>query len=140
MCERHDSCHDGQSLCIRGAVSFRSRSLNCPMRLVFLRFAARRVLVWFALAVLAGWSPMLRAQYVDLGFMPNPNNTVKALAWQPDGKLIIAGAFTRIATIPWNYLVRFSASGAPDPAFQPAISGRVEALALLPDGKILVGG
>ncbi len=66
------------------------------------------------------------------------NNAVNALALQPDGKIIAAGAFTT------KRLARFLADGTPDVDFSAAIgtgaNGEIQSLAVLTDGKILIGG
>ncbi|MEY2878919.1 MAG: hypothetical protein RLZZ15_1299, partial [Verrucomicrobiota bacterium] len=77
---------------------------------------------------------------VDLAFAPNPNAPIRALALQPDGKLLVAGDFTSIGGAPRNRLARLNADGSLDTAFNPSIGGAVNALLLLPDGRIVIGG
>jgi uncharacterized delta-60 repeat protein len=82
---------------------------------------------------------------VDTTFDPNANGYVYALAVQPDGKIIIGGAFTAIApnggaTVPRKRLARLNIDGSADPTFDPSTNGDVNAIALQADGKILVGG
>lgn len=62
---------------------------------------------------------------------------VRAIAAQPDGKVIIGGSFNR----PRAALARFNADGSLDAVFNGnlPVSGNVSALLVLPDGKILVG-
>jgi len=60
------------------------------------------------------------------------NNTVRAVAVQPDGKVLIGGDFTMIDGIPRNYLARLDTNGAVDTTFDPGatLTGPVYALAL----------
>ena len=77
-----------------------------------------------------------------------PDNTVYAVAAQPDGKVVIAGGFLNYNGTSRPYVTRLNANGSLDASFtgpSPALSGgsagwRVQALALQTDGKILVGG
>lgn len=70
-----------------------------------------------------------------------PNNSVRTLAFQPDGKIIVGGAFASINSVAKNGLARISADGADDATF--SVSGttaQVFSAALQPDGKLVVGG
>ncbi|MCF3651112.1 delta-60 repeat domain-containing protein [Synoicihabitans lomoniglobus] len=79
-------------------------------------------------------------------FDPNFNGIVNAVLVQPDGKIIMGGAFTGLH--PGNVgspalrgrLVRFHGDGSIDTTFAPIFSGPVKALALDADGNLLVGG
>ncbi len=74
-----------------------------------------------------------------------------AIALQPDGKIVVAGACSTTAS-GYNFcLVRYRAIGALDPGFGPVGGGKVTAgigssddygyaMALQPDGKIVVAG
>jgi uncharacterized delta-60 repeat protein len=78
------------------------------------------------------------------GFAPDANSrisgVVNAYAVQPDGSVIVGGAFTTATGVPGPNLVRFAPNGALDPNFGPGPNGAVAAIALQPDGKIVVGG
>lgn len=70
---------------------------------------------------------------------------VRALAVQPDGKVLVGGRFTSIAGEEALNLARLKPDGSLDPTFiaeidQPNYGGRVNAIAVQPDGKIIVGG
>ncbi|HEY8560237.1 MAG TPA: FG-GAP-like repeat-containing protein [Pyrinomonadaceae bacterium] len=67
---------------------------------------------------------------------------VRAIAAQPDGKFIAAGAFLKVNGTAVNSVARFNADGALDPTFDAAgtVFGSVSVLALQPDGKVIVGG
>jgi uncharacterized delta-60 repeat protein len=80
-----------------------------------------------------------------------PNDTVLSAVRQPDGKLLIAGYFTRVGTNDRTCVARLNTDGSLDTTFdagvitnstfgappQPAF---VAALALQSDGRILMGG
>lgn len=80
------------------------------------------------------------------GFDPGTgaNDTVEALALQPDGKVVISGRFTIVNGTNHIAVARLNANGSLDGAFNPAfVAGAnniVSALALQADGKILIGG
>ncbi len=81
----------------------------------------------------------------DTTFNPGASNFVRALAVQPDGKILVGGDFTRLGgggtgTEFRNYIGRLNADGSLDTTFNPGTNGYVYALAVQPDGKILVGG
>lgn len=81
----------------------------------------------------------------DLSF----NSTVGAdgevdvICAQPDGKVLIGGAFTNVnnASPARPKLARLLADGTVDTTFSPpTLDGKVQCLAVQPDGKIVVGG
>ena len=69
-----------------------------------------------------------------------------AIVWdvaiQPDGRILVAGAFDQFNDRKAGYLVRLNPDGSLDPGFQAGSGADAEvlALALQKDGKILVGG
>lgn len=65
---------------------------------------------------------------------------VEQLQVQPDGKLLIAGGFTRAACEQCSGLKRLLPDGAWDEDFQPEVGGEVWAMLLLSNGKIVIGG
>ncbi len=71
-----------------------------------------------------------------------PDAEVFCVAVQPDGKILIGGAFTKVNGITRNHLARLNADGSLDPGFDPGAGAdsTVRALVLQPDGKILLGG
>jgi uncharacterized delta-60 repeat protein len=75
---------------------------------------------------------------VDLPFSTEQgsgaDNTVRAVAVQPDGKVLIGGDFTMVDGISRNYLARLNTNGTLDTTFDPGttLSGPVYALALPP--------
>lgn len=67
---------------------------------------------------------------------------IYAMAVQPDGKILIAGAFRSYNGIARNGIARLNADGAVDVSFNPGTGADlpITALALQPDGKIFIGG
>jgi uncharacterized delta-60 repeat protein len=81
---------------------------------------------------------------LDTGFDPGSgtNNTVYAIAVQPDGKILIGGGFTSYNGTPCNYIARLNSDGSLDTDFDPGSGANslVWAIAVQPDGKIMTGG
>lgn len=81
------------------------------------------------------------------GFASGTDNQVKAVALQPDGKIIAAGSLL-IGNADQFALARFTAAGLPDNTFgtngkvstQLGLNDGVEAIALQPDGKLVAAG
>jgi hypothetical protein len=99
----------------------------------------------FLLATCAGAG----AQSAVDGFDPGANSTVRALALQPDGKILVGGTFITLGgggtgTPTRRRIGRLNADGSLDTAFvagvTPDPTAEVWAIALQADGKILVGG
>jgi uncharacterized delta-60 repeat protein len=74
------------------------------------------------------------------------NGTVRLIAIQPDGKIVIAGDFTTARGTAQNYIARLETDGTLDTGFNIPADGTVGvgslvfSLHLGSDGKILVGG
>ena len=71
------------------------------------------------------------------------NDSVAAVAVQPDGKIIAAGWFTAFNGVQRTGIARLNANGTLDAGFNPnvtAFASYVNALALQPDGKVIIGG
>lgn len=88
--------------------------------------------------------PLPSLVVIDQSFAPalNQGATVRVMARQTDGKVLIAGNFTQVGGVARAGLARLNADGSLDSAFD-AGSGPdrpVLALAVQPDGKVLVGG
>jgi uncharacterized delta-60 repeat protein len=104
------------------------------------RFRYCLISTWALLLCVIGSQNAL-AQLPDVAFNPDANGTVSAVALQPDGKLIVAGAFTQIAGEPAQRIARLLVNGAADPTFTPVtINGDVFAIEVQTDGKLLIGG
>ncbi len=109
---------------------------------------AAALLLLIAGASLCG-SPDVKAAgggSVDSTFNANATNAlnsfVRAIAVQPDGKLIIGGAFVTINEEIILNIARLHANGTPDAAFNSNVrtNAAVHKVKLLPDGKILIAG
>jgi uncharacterized delta-60 repeat protein len=104
-----------------------------------LKLAAKLLLFLLLTAVARGQSAL------D-GFDPNANGKIHVVVVQPDGKILIGGAFTTLspnggAPVLRRRLARLNPDGTLDTAFDPNAGGMVvRAIALQADGKILVGG
>jgi uncharacterized delta-60 repeat protein len=72
------------------------------------------------------------------------NNTVSAIAVQPDGKIVIGGAFTTVNGVVRNRIARLNTDGTLDTTFDPGggagANGAVNAVVVQPDGRIVIGG
>lgn len=81
------------------------------------------------------------------------NEVIKSIKLQPDGKLLVAGAFTEFNAVSHNQIVRLNTDGSLDTSFnsgdgvgrfQPSngfIESRdIEHINIQSDGKILIGG
>lgn len=87
---------------------------------------------------------------LDLGFQAAAamDQTVRCIAVQPDGKIVIGGTFTNYNGTAANSIVRLNADGSQDLSFDPgtgatgATNGNpnIYAVAVQPDGKIVLAG
>ncbi|MBL8009820.1 MAG: hypothetical protein JNJ64_04355 [Flavobacteriales bacterium] len=81
---------------------------------------------------------------LDTTFMPGSgaNNEVLSVALQPDGRIIIGGAFTSYNGFVRFRMARLLANGAIDGSFDPnnGANNRVRSVVLQPDGRVLIAG
>lgn len=81
---------------------------------------------------------------IDTSFDPGlgPDDVVYSLVPQPDGKILIGGAFQNVAGTARSRIARLEADGALDAGFDPGsgADNRVTSVAVQPDGKVLLGG
>jgi len=68
------------------------------------------------------------------------NNDVYAIALQPDGKILIGGAFTAINGESKSNVARLHPNGAVDAGFAGLADNELRAIAVQPDGKIVIAG
>ncbi len=71
------------------------------------------------------------------------DNTINAMALQPDGKILVGGAFTSYNGVTRNRLARINPDGSLDTSFSGgsmAMGGDISAIAIQSDGKVLIGG
>jgi uncharacterized delta-60 repeat protein/uncharacterized repeat protein (TIGR02543 family) len=83
--------------------------------------------------------------YGDDAFNPGANNSVFKVALQPDGKIVLAGAFTMlggggIGNTSRSYVGRVNQDGSLDISFNPGANNFVDSVLRQSDGKIVVGG
>src|SRR2546430_6132888 len=108
----------------------------------------RRVQGWMTLALLM---PIVllaeegRAQSAVDGFDPGADRNVKALAVQPDGKIIVGGTFSTLGgggtgTTTRKHIGRLNPDGTLDPSFDPGANGLGAGPAIQPVFKIVVEG
>src|SRR6267143_1759101 len=110
-----------------------------------LRSSARFSLMALVGLTLAGGAAAVRGQSALDGFNPNANNIVYVVVVQPDGKILIGGAFTTLspnggAVVTRNHIARLNPDGTLDTAFDPNANNTVLSIAVQADGKILIGG
>lgn len=84
---------------------------------------------------------------LDTTFNPGtgPNDEVHALAFQPDGKILIGGKFTSVAGQTRGGIARLNADGSLDATFAGPVflgfpNATIESIALQPDGKPVIAG
>jgi uncharacterized delta-60 repeat protein len=81
---------------------------------------------------------------IDTGFGIGTgfDKSVRSIALQSDGKVLVGGGFTSFDGNPANFLVRLNADGSLDSGFDigAGFDKSVQAIALQPDGGILAGG
>ena len=76
----------------------------------------------------------------DAMFPQITNNVdVKAIALQPDGKILVGGQFLQIGGQPRDVIARLNPNGSAD-SFSVNTFGSASSIIVQPDGKILVGG
>jgi len=81
---------------------------------------------------------------LDTGFYSwtGADSTIWSLVLQPDGKVLIGGAFTSYNGTPRNRIARVNSDGSLDTGFNPGTGANstIRSLALQPDGKVFIGG
>lgn len=92
-----------------------------------------------------GIARLLPGGELDSTFDPGlaaSGGTLNGMALQPDGKVVVGGAFTQFNGVPRNRIARLNTDGSVDAGFDPGsgLDNWVFAVAVQPDGKVLVGG
>ncbi|MBE7500984.1 MAG: PKD domain-containing protein [Verrucomicrobiales bacterium] len=81
---------------------------------------------------------------VQTGFASgnSPDGDVHAIALEPNGRILIAGAFRNLGSVPRRGVARLNADGSLDTSFSPGsgINGTAYAIGVAGDGKVLLGG
>jgi uncharacterized delta-60 repeat protein len=93
------------------------------------------------IALLSQGGPLDTSMDNDPG-LSSTLGTVRALARQPDGKLLVGGYFQYHNGQPRSAIVRLNADGSNDPTFTSPLYpyALVRTIAVQPDGKLVVGG
>ncbi|MCO5275943.1 MAG: hypothetical protein M9900_13615 [Flavobacteriales bacterium] len=100
------------------------------------------------LLLMTGWAlatcATAQVPIIDYGFLAVPPSVeVNSIVVQPDGKILVGGAFTNYAGSGKNNLVRLNNDGTVDPGWNPGGAGPghvVQDIVLMSDGRILIGG
>ena len=73
---------------------------------------------------------------LDATFQAEANSTVRAIAVQTNGQVLIAGEFTSVNGVPRNYIARLNADGDLDRTFNPGSGANslILTIELQPDG------
>ncbi len=66
--------------------------------------------------------------------------SVKSLAQQADGKLLLTGEFDKLAGVARKRLARINANGSLDTSFPGSVTGEIRSLAISSEGSISLGG
>lgn len=76
------------------------------------------------------------------GFGPAEYHSVLAMQLQPDGKILLAGAFTQYQGVEHNGIIRVLPDGSADPTFDTGLgaAGNIHVMDLQADGRVLIGG
>ena len=79
---------------------------------------------------------------IGTGLTNGFDGPVSTIALQPDGKILVGGAFTSYSGVTSNYIIRLNTGGTIDNTFNigSGFDNGVKTIVLQPDGKILVGG
>jgi uncharacterized delta-60 repeat protein len=79
---------------------------------------------------------------MDMTFNPGAgaDYSVYRVILQPDGKVLIVGAFTTVNRVPRRLFARLNANGSLDGSFNPDIGDGLPCVGLQPDGRMVVAG
>ena len=83
---------------------------------------------------------------LDTAFDPKADSAVNAIVVQPDGKILVGGAFTSFQpngttiTFAASHLARLNADGTVDSSLLLNPNSTVTSIALQPDGAVVIGG
>ena len=80
---------------------------------------------------------------VDASFNPpgGANNSIYAIAVQPDGRIIVGGSFSNINGANKSFIARLNADGTNDSTFNAlGLNSTVHSIAVEQDGKIVIAG
>ena len=108
----------------------------------------RRCLLNAGALFLAAAGPALLAQLPSAhdGFNPSVTGLVDTIAVQPNGQVVIGGAFSSLqpngasTPVTRNNAARLNGDGSLDSTFDPETNGEVLATVVQPNGQIIIGG
>ena len=102
---------------------------------------ARGAMAWTAVILAAALcaATSVRAQALDAGFTPSFDDSVRAIAVEADGRILVGGQFGSAGGQSRPHLARVTASGAVD-AVLAVPDDRVNAIVVQADGRIVIGG
>ena len=72
------------------------------------------------------------------GALPGPS--ISALAFQPDGKLLVAGSFTNVSGVRRVNFARLNSDGTLDLTYSNNVVGSISNILVQPDGRAVVAG
>jgi uncharacterized delta-60 repeat protein len=115
--------------------------MGAIFRAMFRKTAYRQVVLAF-LIISTTVSAFGGAGSVDTTFNVIANGQVNSVLTQPDGRILIGGAFSTVAGVTRTGLARLFPDGTLDTSFSNSISagGTVFAMLMQPDGKLVVAG
>lgn len=88
---------------------------------------------------------LAQAGALETGFDAGLNSgaLIYVVKVQPDGQILIGGAFYSVGGFPAANVARLNPDGSVDKTFSPGLAadlGYIDAIAVQPDGKVLIGG
>ena len=89
---------------------------------------------------------LLNNGYQDTTFLASPNSGandfIAALAFQPDGKILIGGNFTAFNGVNRHHIARLNSDGTLDTTFNPGVgaNGMMWSMACRPTGQVVIAG
>lgn len=106
--------------------------------------AGGRIVAGGAFTGAAGQGRARLAVFESSGALVNTSlsagGTVRALAVQTDGKVLVGGSFQTLGGLARIRLARLRADMTVEPAYEPSSNGAIYAIATQEDGKTLIGG
>jgi|GEM_PF-6605317 len=123
--------------------SFNPGGLNAE-GLCVVCLAGGRIVAGGAFTGAAGQGRARLAVFESTGALVNTSlsagGTVRALAVQTDGKVLVGGSFQTLGGLARIRLARLRADMTVEPAYEPSSNGAVYAIATQDDGKTVIGG
>ncbi len=96
--------------------------------------------VFLAGVFLACTARAFDAGSLDTAFTSSVDGTVNAAVVQPDGKIIVGGAFANVNGVAHANLARLNADGSLDASYAATTVGSINTMVLQPGGQLIIGG